>query len=66
VSHEIQNGVAAVVAVETVALREERWELLREARWSLREWELHRRPGDRARLVDALDGLARLMRAVDG
>lgn len=51
------------VAVEGVAVREERWELLREAQWSLRLWERHRRAEDRERLIAALEGLARLMRA---
>lgn len=51
------------VLVEPAALREERWEQLREAQWSLREWEKHRRPEDRHRLVAALETLARLMRS---
>jgi hypothetical protein len=50
-------------AVEPAALSEERWELLREAQWSLRQWERHRRELYRARLVASLEGLARLMRA---
>jgi hypothetical protein len=50
-------------AAEGVALREERRELLREAQWSLRQWELHRRELDRGRLLAALEGLARMIRA---
>jgi hypothetical protein len=55
------DGFAA--AAEGVALREERRELLREAQWSLRQWELHRRELDRGRLLAALEGLARMIRA---
>jgi hypothetical protein len=50
-------------SVEPVEVSEERWELLREAQWSLREWERHRRDVDRERLVGALSTLAALMRA---
>lgn len=55
------EGFAA--AVEPVELREERAELLREAVWSLREWDRHRLPEDRARCLAALESITRLMRA---
>lgn len=47
--------------IEPVELREERWELLREAQWSLRQWERHRRDVDRERLIGALRTLAAIM-----
>lgn len=49
--------------LDELAASEGRWELVREAQWSLREWERHRRPEDRARLVATLEQLAALMRA---
>jgi hypothetical protein len=55
-------SVQGFAAVETVEVREERWELLREAQWSLRQWERHRRASDRERLVGALSTLAALIR----
>jgi hypothetical protein len=57
------SGDGFASAAEGVALREERRELLREAQWSLRQWELHRRELDRGRLLAALEGLARMIRA---
>lgn len=57
------DGDGFAAAAEGVALREERRELLREAQWSLRQWELHRRELDRGRLLAALEGLARMIRA---
>lgn len=57
-SHE-RGGM---VPAETVAVREGRWELLREAKWSLGQYELRRRPEDREGLVAALEQLAGLMR----
>lgn len=58
-------NVLDFAAVETVEVREERWELLREAQWSLRQWERHRRDVDRQRLVGALRTLAALMREAE-
>jgi hypothetical protein len=62
-----RRGEAVVLgfpqAVESVEAREERWDLLREAQWSLRQWELHRRDVDRARLVASLDLLSALVRS---
>lgn len=55
--------VGFAVAVEPVALSEERWEQLREAQYSLRQWERHRRPDDLARMLAALEALARIVRA---
>lgn len=58
------QGFAAVV--ESIEVREQRWELLREAQWSLREWEIHRRDVDRNRCFAALVALAGLMREEGG
>jgi hypothetical protein len=62
-SRSFGEGDGFAAAAEDVALREERRELLREAQWSLREWEAHRREEDRGRLLASLEGLARLIRA---
>jgi hypothetical protein len=58
-----ENGgrLLGFARVEPVAISEERWELLREAQWSLREWERHRRDVDRERLIGALRTLAAIM-----
>lgn len=54
------EGIA--IELEPIELVEERRELMREAKHSLEEWERHRAPEVRQRLIDSLEGLARLVR----
>lgn len=53
--------VGFAAAVEDFAVREHRFELLREAKWSLEEWDRHRRREDARRCYEALCELAGLL-----